>query len=105
MTKDKLTSRSEMRRLAVQNPDALVQEIERLRARVAELEQSDREAADMRREIIGYRADSARLQEALSVAANRLEGLALALHVHGTNIDAAWFIAEYRITPPKPARP
>jgi hypothetical protein len=30
MTKDKLTSRSQMRRVAVQSPDALIAEIERL---------------------------------------------------------------------------
>jgi predicted RNase H-like nuclease (RuvC/YqgF family) len=67
-----------------------VEEIQRLQARVAELEQSDREAADMRREIVGYRADNARLQRDLLEANCRADRLREALeHIAGNMDDSS----------------
>jgi hypothetical protein len=50
-------------------------------------------------DILGHAAELARaylrLREALAVAANQLEGVALAFRKHGDRLDPDWFIENY----------
>ena len=46
-------------------------------------------------QIIEMQAENEILREALMVAANRLEGVSIAIKEHGQNIDTAFFILTY----------